>query len=65
MGELDQAIIRVAIANARLRLSRGATPAEAAKLATPGAWAEYRPKVLDGLHGKAPRPPVAKPATRE
>lgn len=52
MRELDQAIIRIAIENARQHLSEGVSPVEAAKLATPGAWAEYRFRVLDVLQGK-------------
>lgn len=61
MRELDQAIIRIAIENARKHLSEGSSPVEAAKLATSGAWAEYRFRVLDALHGKALHPPNRPP----
>lgn len=64
MRELDRAIIRVAIANARLHLSQGSPPAEAAKLATPGAWAEFRFTVLKALQDEADRPPAPMTATR-
>ncbi len=64
MRELDQAIIRVAIADARLYLSRGSSPAEAAKLATPGVWAEFRFKVLAALQGQVVHSPAPMPATR-
>lgn len=64
MRDLDRAIIRIAVENARRHLSKGSSPVEAAKLATSGAWAEYRFKVLDALRGKAIHPPYRPPPAR-
>jgi len=55
MRKLDQAIINVALDNARRRLSRGDSAEDAAAHATPGVWAEYRPAVLRLLRRDALR----------
>jgi len=64
MRELDQAIVRVAVANARRHVSQGSSPVEAAERATPGAWAEYRPAVLKRLREEAVGPCAPATATR-
>lgn len=43
------AIVHVATGNARRHVAEGRTPEEAAMLATPGAWAEYRAAVFSAL----------------
>jgi hypothetical protein len=45
-GYLGRAILRLAVAEAlRLIKEQGLAPDDAARRATPGAWAEYRAKV--------------------
>ena len=56
MRDLDQAIIRVAVANARVLIAQGASLSEAVELSTPGAWAEYRPGVLKRVQDAVDRP---------
>jgi len=65
MRELDQAIIRIAIANARRYLAQGSSPTEAAALATPGAWAEFRSKVLRQLLDRPPQEQAPETGRRE
>lgn len=46
MSTLDQAIIRLAVSDAKARMERGDLPQDAAASATQGAWREYRMDVL-------------------
>ena len=46
---LDRAIVKVASSKVRQLVAEGHSPAAALRLATPGAWSEYRSDVLAGI----------------
>lgn len=43
---LDRSIVRIAARTMRQMVAEGHAPAAALRLATPGAWEQYRPDVL-------------------
>jgi len=45
-GYLDRSIVRIAARTMRQMVREGHAPAAALRIATPGAWEEYRPDVL-------------------
>lgn len=46
---LDKAVVRLALRHMRELIARGHSPADAATLSCPGAWAEFREYVLTQL----------------